>query len=198
VASDRLGRVRRVAGADLAYSSDGTTCFAAVVVLDATTLETVETATAVLPVTFPYVPGYLSFREAPAVCDAWSRIRVRPALLFVDGHGLAHPRRFGVASHLGVGLDVPTVGVAKSILVGHADDPGPRRGSTRPLVHRDETVGMAVRTRDRVAPVYVSVGHRIGLDTAVRFTLSCGDGYRLPAPTRRADRFVAALRRERS
>ncbi|MDX1390418.1 MAG: endonuclease V, partial [Acidobacteriota bacterium] len=157
---DRLNKdVQRLAGADVSYDRGGTVLFAAVVVLDTETLETVETATAVGRARFPYIPGYLSFRESPAVVEAFTRLRRRPDLLMVDGHGLAHPRSFGIASHLGVLLDLPTIGVAKSVLVGEAGDPGPRRGSTAPLVVHGKRAAVVLRTRTAVAPVYVSIGH---------------------------------------
>jgi deoxyribonuclease V len=168
--------------------------YAGVVVLDAGTLETIETATAVISADFPYIPGFLSFREAPAVIAAIERLSVPPDLLMVDGHGLAHPRRCGLASHLGVLLDIPTVGVAKNILIGRSDTPGESRGDATPLVHKGEVVGSTLRTRDGVSPVHISIGHRLSLKTAVKWVLSAGGGYRLPEPTRRAHLAVNALR----
>lgn len=194
VAEDRVGPVRRVAGADVSYERRGDTLFAAVVVLDAETLETVETATAVDRARFPYLPGYLSFREAPAIEKAFGRLGRRPDLLMVDGHGQAHPRGFGIACHLGVTLDLPSIGVAKSVLVGQAAAPAAKRGSTATLTRGATRLGAVVRTRDGVSPVYVSVGHRISLETAVRWVLGCGAGYRIPEPTRRAHLAVNALR----
>jgi deoxyribonuclease V len=191
---DRVGKVRRVAGADVSYEKRGSTLYAAVVVLDAATLEVLETGTAVGPARFPYLPGFLSFRESPAILDAFSRLRGRPDLLLVDGHGVAHPRGLGIASHLGVILNLPSIGVAKSILVGEAEEPERDRGSVAPLRHRRERIASVVRTRTGVAPVYVSTGHRVSLQTAVRWVLRCGNGYRLPEPTRRAHLAVNALR----
>ncbi len=196
--SDRIGRVRRIAGADVSYDRHGDTLYAAVVVLDAVTLAPVETASAIARTAFPYLPGFLSFREAPAILAAFARLARRPDLLLVDGHGLAHPRGLGIACHLGLLLDLPAIGVAKSVLVGEARAPGVRRGSTAPLVHRGGRVGTVVRTRDGVAPVYVSVGHRVGLHTAVRWVLACGAGYRLPEPSRRAHAAVNLLRAGRA
>ncbi len=198
VEQDRLGDVRTVAGADVAYDRRERTLYATVVVLDLRSLHTLETATFAGPATFPYVPGYLSFREAPSILEAWSRLGRSPDLLMVDGHGRAHPRRAGLACHLGVVLDVPAIGVAKSLLVGDARQPGRHRGSIAPLIDSGERVGTLVRTRDGVAPVYVSVGHRVSLESAVRWTLACGAGYRLPEPTRRAHLTVTALRSGRS
>jgi len=191
---DRLVRLRRVAGADVSYARGDTRLWAVVVVLDARTLETVEQAGLSREASFPYVPGYLSFREAPAVLEAFARLRQIPDLLMVDGHGLAHPRGFGLACHLGVLLDVPTIGVAKSVLVGTAPDPGAARGSHSPMVHRGHVVGSVLRTRERVRPVYVSVGHRVSLATARRLALRFSRGFRLPEPTRRAHLAVNRLR----
>ncbi|MDX1387641.1 MAG: deoxyribonuclease V [Acidobacteriota bacterium] len=195
---DRLDRVGRIAGADVSYDRGGATLYAAVVVLDAGSLETIETATAIGRARFPYIPGYLSFRESPAVVAAFARLRRRPDLLMVDGHGLAHPRSFGIASHLGVLLDVPTIGVAKSVLVGEAGEPGVERGATAPLVFRGKRAAVVVRTRTGVSPVYVSIGHRVSLRTAVRWVLGAGTGYRIPEPTRRAHLEVNRLRARRN
>ena len=141
----------------------------------------------------PYVPGYLAFREVPAVSDALSRLETVPDVILVDGQGLAHPRRFGLACHLGLTAGIPTVGCAKSRLLGRFEPPADERGSSAPLVDRGEVVGAAVRTRTGVSPIYVSVGHRVSLDAAVRFTLACCGRYRVPEPTRMAH-FAAAGR----
>lgn len=141
------------------------------------------------------MPGLLSFRELPAVARAWTELERRPDVLIFDGAGYAHPRRFGLASHGGVLLDVPSIGCAKSILVGHHGPLGEKAGSTAPLIHRDEVIGMAVRLRDRVQPVYVSIGHLMDLPTAVDVVVSMGAGYRQPETTRRAHHLVNELRR---
>lgn len=193
---DRLAAVRYVAGADVSYNCRDPTLYAAVVLLDAQTLETVETASVVQRATFPYLPGYLSFREAPAVLAAFERLAGRADLLMVDGHGLAHPRGFGLACHVGLLLDLPTIGLAKSRLVGTAGEPGLRRGCSTSLIHGDREVGRVLRTRRGVKPVYVSTGHRVCLDTAVRLTLACASRYRIPEPTRRAHLAVNLLRLE--
>ncbi len=182
---------RTVAGVDL--SARGGDARAAVCVLSFPGLELVEEATAVRPMDFPYVPGLLAFREVPAILDAYAKLAVEPDVLLVDGHGRAHPRRFGVACHLGVELDRPAVGVGKSRLVGRHREPGPRRGARTRLVDGDELLGACLRTRDGVKPVYVSVGHRVALDDAVRLVLRCAPRYRLPEPIRRADRVAGAL-----
>lgn len=185
---DRLGPIARVAGVDVAYDKRRGEAQAAVAVFTFPDLDLVETALAVAPLTFPYVPGLLSFRELPAVLAALAALRAPPDLLVVDGHGLAHPRRFGIACHLGVYLDIPTIGVAKSRLVGAHAEPGPTRGDATPLVDKDETIGAVVRTRAGVRPVYVSIGHRVSLGTAVRLALAGVTRFRLPETTRAADR----------
>ncbi len=194
--ADRLGDVRLLAGADVAYHRSAEVLYAAVVVLEAATLRLVEARTVAAPVTFPYVPGYLTLREAPPVLEAFGRLTRSPDLLLVDGHGWAHPRRFGIACHLGVALDLPAIGVAKSVLVGSHEQPGPARGSVTPLLHEGDPIGATVRTRDGVAPVWVSTGHRVSLPTAVRWVLACGAGYRIPEPTRLAHIEVNRIRAE--
>ena len=159
---------------------------AAVVVLDSEELAPVDHATASRPVASPYVPGLLSFREAPAIIAVLRKLRCEPDAFLFDGQGLAHPRRFGLACHVGVLIDQPSLGCAKSLLVGECAEPGLPRGSTTRLMHNGEQIGQAVRTRDRVKPVYVSVGHRLSLASAVKVTLACCAGYRLPEPTRLA------------
>lgn len=191
---DDLGELKTVAGLDLGYPRTETgeeVGRAAVVVLTYPGLEPVEERITLRPVSFPYVPGLLSFREAPIGLAALAEVATPPDLIVVDGHGRAHPRRFGIACHLGVLLDRPTIGCAKSILCGHAAEPGPNPGDWTPLVHRDEVIGAVVRTRANVKPVYVSVGHRISLETAVRIITTCLRGYRLPEPTRLADRLAS-------
>jgi deoxyribonuclease V len=187
VARDALGRrVRTVAGTDVSFDRAAPTLFAAVVVLDARTLAILEVATARAPASFPYVPGYLSFRELPALLAAFARLRAAPDLVVCDGHGRAHPRRFGLASHLGVALDLPTIGCAKSVLVGEHGAPGPQRGDFAPLRDGGVTIGSALRTRAGVAPVYVSVGHRVSLGTARRWVLRLARAHRITEPVRAA------------
>ncbi len=174
-----------VAGVDVSYRRDDGR--AAIVVLDRR-LQVVEEASAEGAVAFPYVPGYLSFREIPLLLEAWRTLRSRPDLLVVDGQGLAHPRRFGVASHLGVLLDLPAVGCAKSRLLGAYAEPGRFRGAWSPLEDAGETIGAALRTRSGTKVVYVSTGHRISLKAAMKAVLDCAPRYRLPEPQRLADR----------
>jgi deoxyribonuclease V len=191
---------RRIAGLDVAYSVGSDLVAAAVVVLDAETLETIDQATAVARAGFPYVPGLLAFREIPALVAALNQLSADPQLLVCDGYGIAHPRRFGLACHLGVLTGLPSIGVAKTPFVGAGDDLAARlgadRGSTADLVDAGEIVGRAVRTRNGVKPVYVSVGNRSDLDTACALTLRLTAGFRQPETTRRADSLGrAALRK---
>ena len=188
-------RPRTIAGADVSMEKFGKRGYAGVVTLDAATLETVEEASAAATLQMPYIPGYLSFRELPPLDDAFRKLRTKPDVVIFDGQGFAHPRRFGIACHGGLLWDVPTIGCAKSILVGTHGELGEERGSTAPLVHQDETVGMAVRTRAGTKPVYVSAGHRMDLDTAVRIVLSVAPRYREPETTRRSHRLVNEVRR---
>ncbi|MDH3283276.1 MAG: endonuclease V [Acidobacteriota bacterium] len=185
---------RYVAGADVSYDRRSDRLYAAVTLFDATSFELLAVGRHEGRVRFPYVPGYLSYREGPAILAALSSLGERPDLLLCDGQGRAHPRRLGLASHLGVALDLPTIGVGKSRLVGSHRTPGPRRGATTRLVHRGELVGLVVRTRDRVRPVYVSVGHLVDLPAARRIVLAWCRPYRLPDPIRAADREAARIR----
>lgn len=185
-----------VAGVDVAYDDERDLVAAAAVVLDAGTLEVVARSTALAPVPFPYVPGLLAFRELPAVLDALERLGTEPALVVCDGYGRAHPRRFGLASHLGVLTGLPTIGVAKTPFLFRHSPVGERRGDSAPLLDGDEEVGRALRTREGVKPVFVSVGHRTGLDAACAHTLALARDYRLPETTRRADALCRAALRD--
>lgn len=188
---DQLGTVRTVAGLDVGPEGDGRVMRAAVAVLSFPDLKTADQVVARRPASFPYIPGLLSFREIPALLDALARLGALPDLLLCDGQGLAHPRRFGFACHLGVLTGIPSIGVAKSLLVGeHAPLPQ-ARGSWRPLVHKGEVVGAALRTRADVAPVYVSIGHKVSLATAIDYVLACAPKYRLPETTRAAHRLAS-------
>lgn len=189
---DRLGGVCVVAGADVHYDARRGLARAAVVALEAETLAPREQAVVERRIDFPYVPGLLAFREAPAVLAALQRLAAMPDLLLVDGHGTAHPRGFGLACHLGVLADLPTIGVAKSCLVGDWAEPARERGARAPLLHRGAEVGAVLRTRTGVRPVFVSIGHRVSLATAVDWTLACARRFRLPEPVRLADRLSRA------
>jgi len=192
VAEDKfVAPVKTVAGIDLGYDAKNDTSRAVVVVLSFPELELIEKSEAILPIQFPYVPGLLSFRETPIAIKALEKLNVTPDLILCDGQGLAHPRRFGIACHIGLIVDVPTVGVAKSLLVGKFDNLNETRGSIAPLIHRGEQVGVALRTKDKVQPVYVSIGHRISLETATDFVLRCAPKYRLPETTRLADKLAS-------
>lgn len=186
-------RVRLVAGADLAYSPDGSWAWAAVAVLAFPEGRLVESVAAAGPPPFPYVPGYLSFREGPLLLAAFRRLRQRPDLCLFDGQGLVHPRRFGLACHLGVLLDLPSVGCAKSLLVGEYEEPGPERGDWSPLRLEGERVGAVLRTRLGVKPIFVSPGHRIGIRQAVRWVLACSR-FRVPEAIRLAEQIVNRLK----
>lgn len=215
---DRLPLLRWVAGADVAFDLGRGRPFstrsrrsslaghgraiAGVIVYSFPELVEVERATAERPLTFPYVPGLLSFREAPALLAAFEHLRQAPDLIFVDGHGYAHPRRFGIACHLGVLLDRPTVGCAKSRLIGTHAKPPERAGHWTPLLDpadsRDgttETIGAVLRTREAVRPIYVSQGHCVSFERAIELVRAVCDGYRIPRPTREADQFVEAVKR---
>ena len=176
-------RPRLVAGADVSVKGD--VARAAVVVLQ--DLEPVEEVAVERRVTFPYVPGLLSFRELPPLLAAWRKVKTRPDVVIVDGQGYAHPRRFGLACHLGVLLDLPTIGCAKSRLTGEYEEPPPPRGAWTPLVDKGEVIGAALRTQHGRNVVYVSIGHRVTLVTAIRVVLACAPRYRLPEPQRLAD-----------
>jgi deoxyribonuclease V len=187
VAENRLGSVTTVAGVDVGFP-DRYTARAAVVVLSFPELTPVDYTVAEVPVAFPYIPGLLAFREVPAVLAAVEKLQVAPDLFIFDAQGLAHPRRMGLATHAGLLLDWPSVGCAKSRLVGAYVEPGLERGDTSPLLDGDEQIGTIVRTRAGVKPVFVSIGHKTDLDTAVRFVLDCAPRYRLPETTRFAHR----------
>ncbi|CAM3662887.1 deoxyribonuclease V [Parendozoicomonas haliclonae] len=179
-----------VAGVDVGFEKqgDGSVLTRGVITVHRwPSLELVEYTIARVPTTFPYIPGFLSFRECPAVLKAWEQLTTKPGLLFCDGQGMAHPRRFGVACHLGVLLDVPAIGVAKSRLIGRHDDVAAMKGSTTPLLDGDEVIGTVLRSRNNVKPLYISVGHRVTLDQAVELVDGACRGYRLPEPTRWAD-----------
>ena len=188
---DRLGAPALVAGIDVGFEECGRVTRAAVAVLGAADLQLVESALARRPTAFPYVPGLLSFREIPAVLDALAALACTPDLLLADGQGLAHPRRFGLACHLGWLVDTPTIGVAKSRLLGEFTPPPDQRGAWAPLLDRGDVIGAAVRTRRGVRPVFVSPGHRVDIASAVRLTLACTDRYRLPEPSRAAHRLAS-------
>jgi deoxyribonuclease V len=191
IREDRLGAVRYVAGVDVGFEQDGAMTRAAVAVLDFPGLELVDQAIARSPTTFPYVPGLLSFREAPAVLEAFSGLRTQPDLILYDGQGLAHPRRLGIASHVGLLLDIPSIGVAKTRLIGEHGRVPLTKGKWTPLRDGEETIGAVLRTRAGVKPLFVSIGHRVSLQTAIRYVMACVTRYRLPQTTRWAHRLAS-------
>jgi deoxyribonuclease V len=192
---NRFGRLRLVAGVDVGIPRGAKIARAAVAVLTFPGLEPLEDALAELPVVFPYVPGLLSFREVPVIIKALEKLEHRPDLFLCDAHGLAHPRRFGLACHLGLLTDTPSIGVAKSRLIGtHAEVPA-ERGQWCPLEDKGEVIGAVLRSRARVKPIYVSIGHLVNLDTAIDLVLQATPRYRLPETTRRADRLASRRRR---
>lgn len=191
VTEDKLGTVNYVAGVDMGFEAAGTISRAAIAVLSFPDLQLIESAIALRPTTFPYIPGFLSFREIPAVIDALETINTVPDLIICDGQGMAHPRRFGIACHLGVLTDIPTIGAAKSLLIGKHEELAAARGSWQPLKHRQETVGAVLRSRTATKPLYVSIGHRVSLPTAIDYVLRCTPKYRLPETTRIADKLAS-------
>jgi len=190
-----LERIQIVAGCDMSFSKGSGKGFAAVCLFRFPDLELIETATAVGDVDFPYIPGLLSFREVPLLAEAYRNLRHKPNVLICDGQGYAHPRRLGLACHLGIELDIPTAGAAKSRLVGEYEEPGQVKGSSSALTHGEEIIGAVLRTRDGVKPIFVSPGHKMNFSTAVALVLACSPKYRIPEPTRLADMKVAELKR---
>lgn len=194
------GPIQRVAGVDVSNNlrdPEGW-IYAAIVVLSWPALTVLETATDSFQSTFPYIPGFLGFREAPALVQAYAQLTQKPDVLFVDGHGVSHPRGLGIASHLGVLLDCPAIGVAKSILVGKpAREPGPMPGDQAPLVWKGQEIATVLRTRKNTNPLYISVGHRLSQTQAVEWVLAACKGYRLPEPTRQAHLAANVLRKSR-
>ena len=190
IREDRLGEVKHVAGVDMAINEENGMARAAVVLLTYPEMEIVERHIYEEPIRMPYIAGLLSFREAPCVLGAFHKLHRQPDLLMVDGAGIAHPRHLGIAAHLGLWLDLPTIGCAKSLLTGRYDAAalGEEAGSWVPLLDKKEIIGAVVRTRTRVSPMIISQGHRISLETSIHYVLTCGKGYRLPEPTRQADK----------
>lgn len=191
IAQDRFSPPTRIAGVDVGFEEGGRITRAAVAVLHFPSLAPLEEAVARLPTRFPYIPGLLSFREIPAILEALSRLRHTPQLLLCDGQGQAHPRRFGLACHLGVLTDIPAIGVAKSRLIGVHTELAPEKGAWVPLIDKGERIGAVVRSRSGVNPLYISVGHRISLETAIAYLFAATTRYRLPETTRAAHRLAS-------
>ncbi len=188
IREDRFEEVRTIAGVDMAINEQNEMARAAVVLLSFPALEILEKHVYEEPIRMPYVPGLLSFREIPCILGAFAQLKRQPELVMVDGQGIAHPRRLGIASHLGLWLELPTIGCAKSILTGKYEELSEEAGSWVPLKHYKEIIGAAVRTRSHVKPMIISPGHRISLESSIRYVLACARGYRLPEPTRQADK----------
>lgn len=185
-----------IAATDVSFDVGGETLFAAIVVLDRRDYSVVEEVTVQDKVTFPYVPGLLSFRELPILIKGFAQLQVKPDLVICDGQGIAHPRRLGIASHLGLWLNIPTIGSAKNILCGAYDEPENPKGSRSPIIHHKEVIGYALRSRDRVKPIYVSPGHLADLESSVTMVLSLTDKYRIPIPIRHVHNLSNAVRKE--
>ena len=190
---DDFGDIKTVAGIDVGFRENGSVTVAAAAVLDFDTLEIIETAVAHHKTVFPYVPGLLSFREVPAVLEAMLKLSDMPDLLLCDGQGIAHPRRFGIAAHLGLLLDVPAVGVGKSRLTGTYEDVPAEKGSYVPLMDKNEQIGVVLRTRTNVKPLFISPGHRVSMDTAHELVMKCVTKYKLPETTRHAHKLASGL-----
>ncbi len=197
ISEDRLSApLKTIAGVDVAYEKDGDRVVAAIVVLDAETLKIIESGVVSETVSFPYIPGLFSFRELPPVLAAFEKLSVKPDILVCDGQGFAHPRRFGLACHLGVILNRPTIGCAKKRLHGEYEMPGVKRGDVSPLSDGDEIIGHVLRSQDNIKPVFVSVGHKVSLKTATDIILKLSPKYRLPETTRAADHAVNIAMKE--
>lgn len=183
-----FGDIKTIAGIDVGYDVERNLAHCAIMVLSMDSLHPLEKSQAFVPVSFPYIPGLLSFREIPAILSALLGLSAMPDMLMVDGHGIAHPRRMGIAAHLGVFLDRPSIGVAKSRLTGKFTMPGLNKGDVNPLMAGNEQIGNVLRSRDNVNPLFISPGHRVNMQTALDITLKCLTRYRLPEPTRLADK----------
>ena len=191
VKSSAIRQVSRVAGVDIGFENSGKVTRAAIVVLDFEKLTLVEKQIVRTKTVFPYVPGYLSFREIPAALKGFEKLETAPDLILCDGQGIAHPRRFGLACHLGLWTNIPCIGVAKSRLIGTYQEPASKKGSWKPLMDHDEVIGAVLRTRDNVSPLFVSIGHLVDLPTAINYTLRCTTRYRLPETTRCAHKLAS-------
>ena len=198
VLQNGFSRVDMVAGADMSIETKSNEGFAGVIVYTFPELNEVERRHAHCRLAFPYIPGLLAFREAPVLLEAFAKLENEPDVIVFDGQGIAHPRGLGIATHMGIILDKPTIGCAKSRLVGSFEEPGSEVGNYSPLVFGGSTVGAVLRTKKKVNPIFVSPGHKIDLETCVKILLQCNDGYRIPKPTRQADHFVGEIKRSPS
>ena len=194
VIRDDFPELRYIGGADAAFSPDKRNVLGVIVVFSYPSLEVVEVRKGLVPVEFPYIPGFLSYREGPVFSRIYGDVVHKPDVLIFDGQGIAHPRGLGLASHMGLALQVPTIGCAKSRLVGEYDEPGPRKGDYSPLYYKGQQVGWVLRSRDSVRPLFVSPGNRVGFESSREIVLACCRGYRLPEPVRMAHNQVTLLR----
>jgi len=195
IKQNAFNEIKSIAGVDLAQVSNGKQLVCGIIVFSYPELEEIERVSTIVSEQFPYIPGLLAFREGPAIIETYKQIKKPPDLLMVDGHGIAHPRGIGIASHIGVILDRPSIGVAKKRLYGNYEEPRENQKSWTPLISKNgENIGAVLRTRKGTKPVFVSIGHKIDLKTSVKITLKCTKGYRIPDPTRKADKFVAELK----
>lgn len=191
ITNDQFGDLQTVAGVDVGFEANGTITRAAVAVLRYPTLERIDSKMVRQPTKMPYIPGLLSFREIPAILEALDNLSIKPDMLLCDGAGYAHPRRFGLASHLGVLTDIPSIGVAKTRFIGTHADVGETRGEYALLHHKGEVIGAVLRTRKRVKPLYISIGHRVSLPSAIRLVMACAPKFRLPETTRQAHKLAS-------
>lgn len=190
---DDFGDIQTVAGVDVGFQENNTITRAAIAVLDFQTLEVIETAVAHHPTSFPYIPGLLSFREVPCVLEAMLKLSAAPDLLLCDGQGIAHPRRFGIAAHLGLLLDIAAIGVGKSRLFGTHDEVPSDKGSFVPLMDKDEQIGVVLRTRSNIKPLFISPGHRVSMQSAHQLVMKCVTKYKLPETTRHAHKLASGV-----
>ena len=194
ITEDQFGPVTTVAGVDVGFEDNNRVTRAAIVVLSYPELHPVDSALVKIPTSYPYIPGLLSFREIPAILQAYQQLKIKPDLLLCDGQGTAHPRRFGIACHLGVWLNVPAIGVGKTRLVGSYDDLPDTKGAWVPLLDKGEVVGAVVRSRQGVKPIYVSAGHRISLSASIQWVMNCVTRFKLPETTRHAHYLASELK----
>lgn len=196
ISSFPIDKVKLIAGADISFNKNSSTIYAGIVVMTFPELELVEEASVVTESRFPYIPGLLSFREIPAITEVWKQLKHLPDVVVLDGQGIAHPRRMGIASHFGLLINGPTIGCAKSVLVGNFGELDNTKGSFANMHHKEEVVGAALRTKTGVKPVYISIGNKITLSDALQIMLHCSTKYRIPEPTRQAHLLVNRIRLE--
>ena len=189
--NDEFSEISSVAGLDVGFEKNNTIAIGGIVILGFPDFNVIEKHISRRKVIFPYVPGYLSFREIPVLLQTYNKIHHKPDLIICDGQGIAHPRRFGLACHLGILLDLPAIGAGKSRLIGQFTEPPLSRGSSSPLVHQNQTVGAVVRSRHGTRPLFVSPGHKISIGSAVEWTMNCCPKYRIPETTRQAHKLVS-------